>query len=432
MLHWSLCCPNALACASFLILSSRVAAVEEDQCVVTGGRNVCGDRRGLEKLPGTLTGVLVADDSMRFHVQQFLPFKARGAMVRKRNWIQLATASHRQNGDLDVYALTMDGAATWYSGWKPEDRSRLRDEGQIHETIFGVTALTKVEGNTSLAMGNGKGEISLWNMGSDYTWSRMFLANGAHHDWERVEKIAVSPNGKLVLGCLADNVVLWQLTSLGRIVEVQHLHGGSYSVAAAAIARLPNDAHVISIAFQSGIVEGWRIDADAAERVLATADGSDGAVDTQRPRTRVPEKKRAPGVHEAWKWQHRKKHIINNVRMAEIGANNGDESGSAVLLLTSADGQVDCWILGPKGVPLALASGADMRDPWWKMKLASHDIPVSALALVTTAPPDDAEGSWQCLAAAGMPNLVVVVDCKSGELVQSFPVSGTPLDLVWS
>merc|ERR1712032_649744 len=115
--------------------------------------------------------------------------------------------------------------------------------GALHSKAGSVTSvgIAQTSVDFTVALGHQNGTASIWHLERKHQrkWQQAAALQVSHHDWESVDVIAVSGDGRLVLACTADNALLSSLSQTGsgamEPTELRHLHGGAQQVAAAEI-----------------------------------------------------------------------------------------------------------------------------------------------------------------------------------------------------
>lgn len=337
-----------------------------------------------------LEAAVLADDGVRLQLVRALPQKSRSAPLRLRNPARGARlAPLPGSGDRTLVAvMTFDGAVSWYAGDGGAERQPLKGLPSMQrESASGISALALGEDGATAVFGHTSGGASLRRLSPEHAWERVLAARGAHHEWEKVTHVAVTPNGRLLFASTGDNMAVWSLPSstTGDAVELLHLHGGDHQVSAVDAAALPSGASLVAVAFDSGVFQGWRVDAEATPK---------------------------QGVDSAWRLPR-----VGAQRLVAI-AQLHDGGAQGYVAAADAVGQVFLWHAGAGGALVG-------ERPAWAATPSSmgHVASVLALSGVAGGP------AW---VAAGCLGEVVVLECATGQRVHNSIISGSVLALRWS
>jgi len=355
-----------------------------------------------------ITAAVLADDGVRLYLSYALPSRTRSAQLRTASPIVAAALAPlpvdgkagRDNGEypMILVLLTFNGETAWFRS-RGSPNVPLQSMGTLPVSVTGKKVGRKVtavafsspsdgisdSAGPVLVLGHQSGGASVWRHreepDGEKSWHQMETVSGAHHNWESVSHVAISADGLILLACTADNVVLWRLSSPGSSTqppeELHHLHGGDWQVSAARVAMLDaSDAtsscgsYLVVVAFASGTIEGWSVAADEAKE--------DKVVILWR--LGDPSLPRAVAI------------AVSPTRLA----------------MTSSDGEVRIWALGPADAP---------PKQLWSVRPSRHGLSATALSLLDG-------GAW---IAAGFGGFCAMIDGVSGKEVYRSTVNGSPL-----
>lgn len=357
-----------------------------------------------------LEAAVLADDGVRLRLARSLPKKAQSAQIRSASQIASVAlgrlpGAHAEGHQHALVLLTFDGRTQWF-------RSRggahvpLESMGQVQEDKSKTTAIGMGQGDGLgvLALGHQGGNASIWQfLDGDHQpkWQRIAMFQASHHNWERVDHVAVSSDGHLLLACTEDNVMLWQVPNFQmhqeshQAQELRHLHGGASQVSAADVSKLSGDSYLVVVAFKSGTFEGWGVHASAG--------------------------KIRNDVSDLWQMKRKGLARIVAVAVSPIFTARGD---GCIIAAAGADGNVWLWQLGPTG---AFVSGDS--SPLWEVRPSEQGLPASSLALL--AAPSSPTGNFRWWLAAGFGGQVVVFDGATGVELHRAVHTGSVLALSW-
>ncbi|CAE8593714.1 unnamed protein product [Polarella glacialis] len=280
----------------------------------------------------------------------------------------------------------------------------------------GATAVSlaadRVGGTTFLALGHHRGVASLWLLRSEDPspqWQRTALVKASHHDWESVKQVSVSSDGRVLLACTEDNIVLFSLPSNGdEPQELHRLHGADSQVSAASVSVLPNGAtnsHIVAVAFRSGALEGWAV--------------------------KVPDALGSVKAGVSWRLPRAGKPGLSDVVVAAAALLSSEVSLATAVLLVAGDAQgtTSLWRLSADGELLSAAS------PEWEFQPKRLGEPVLSLALhfrwlAAREPDEQALPQWSLAFSSGQE--VIALSAESGAELHRGSHAGGIMALSWT
>jgi len=334
---------------------------------------------------------MLASDAMRLQLARCLPLKARSSQLRLGspvNAVAVAPLRGAGSGLRALVVLTLDGQLQWFRG-RGGAPAPLESMGRLAGSATAVD-LGRGGSTAALAVGHKGGNVSVWHAAQEEppSWRRVALLRVAHHEWEDVDRVATSGDGRLLLACTGDNVALWWLSEEegGEALELEGLHGGDSQLSAAAIGGPGVRGYAVALAFQVGDFRGWGVEVGEPPEL----DPDLWSLPPSSARPRLVAVAVAPGA--------------------------------AVVAAAGADGRAWLWRLK--------ASGRGLEGPLWEVRPSPQGLPVASLELLAEPPRTGGEAS--CWAAMGFGGQVAVLDCETGkEAHRSTQPGGSVLALSW-
>lgn len=370
------------------VAATDTSTVSTGTCKSGGGQR-CSSSVSNE----ALTGAVLADDGVRLHLAHLLPTASQSAQIRTGSMIISAALVSIPNPSVNIALLTLtfDGRISWFQS-AGRAHMPLASMGPMtkEKHTYRFTSLASSRGSPGvLALGHQGGNASVWRYhdgrgGAE--WRQAATVRGSHHQWESVTRIAVSDDGRVLITCTEDNVMLWRVPPQGEgdAYQMHHLHGGEFQASAVDVASLPGGGYVVVIAFDAGALQCWVV-------------GGGGA--SEEESLPLP-------VKSAWRLERR-----GESRFVVLA---GSSTGVAA---TSADGRVLFWSLGPGCALLREA-------PQWDVQ-PSQGLPTSSLALMEPRADDSFD------VAVAFTNKIIVLDGRTGREISRNTQRGSALALHW-
>lgn len=375
-----------------LLLVVLQGSADEAVCDARGG--TCNESPG-PTLP--LTALLV--DGIMLRLCQVWPQQEVGPQLRLASQVSSACLLALPGAGEDaLVSVGFDGEVQWFrrrAGLHVPMQSMGKLVPSQGSTISATMSPKGVKGVPTLALGHRKGRISLWQFRPEYVprWQEFGKLQAAHHHWEQTDLVALSEDGRLLLACTGDNVVLWQLPTVGELrlaKELKHLHGGADAVAAAVIQTLPAGGYLVLLSRIKSSLMALR--APGAEEEVQEAT-------------------------ELWTLQRQGLPRLTAVATAVMSS---DTVAPHVVVVGGADqGQVSLWKLAADG---SLTPGMGEQAQWEVDLKVPHA--VGALALLS-----EESGCWAAVSAGGQ---VAVLHCGTGAEIFRAKHSSVVLKLLWA
>lgn len=318
---------------------------------------------------------MLANDGVRLQLARVLPEKVRSSQLRLMSPVMaaaLAPLPASSAGLRALVVLTLDGQVQWFR-YPGSMQVSLESMGRVAGGAAAIDLGFDTRGAV-LAVGHKGGNASIWRVVQDDgpRWQRLAALRVAHHEWEDVDRVATSRDGRLLLACTGDNVALWWLGSDegDQVLELHSLHGGASQLSAAAVGGPGRHGYAVAVAFQAGGVEGWAVEGE-------------------------------PPEFDADLWQLPPSQTGQRlVALAVEGADAG-----AVVVGAGADGRAWLWRVAD--------GGRGLHGPLWEVQPSPQGLPISGLSLLTE--PSRGSGQASCWVAMGFGSHVAVLDCETGK-----------------